>query len=346
MSYKNTVKLFASNFTLVWKQVLYCVICTLIFALLSYSTISPVLDLLKENNIFIELENLFEVVYGSPKQLALTLSDWSKHLIDVLFTNFTSIIWNLIGTAILGIFLPYIAIQMSFFNVSSIIHQKVTMNMDVPYVQNLISNLWISLRYALTKFLFTLPYIAIFIILIEIYLMIATTVWTSLIGLVIFAALLIFITSIQISLFTCQAGFMIEQKIGPFVAFGKSITTVMKRFWKIMSMSIAVVLTFIFVNSFIMVFTFFSGSVVIIPATYVFLAIYYIVVYLNARGERYYLGNNLIFNPTKYVVKQDEYVESIVPEEIKEIEVTTAVMKKKRTTKNVKESKKETKVKK
>ena len=346
MSYKNTVKLFASNFTLVWKQVLYTLICTLIFTLLSYSTISPVLELLEENNIFLELENLFEVVYASPKELALTLSDWSKHFIDVLFSNISSIIWNLIGTAILGVFLPYIAIQMSFFNISSIMHQKMTMNMDVPYTQNFISNLWISFRYAIAKFVLNLPFLAVLILLIEIYLMIATTILASLVGLVFLSALLIFFTSAQITLFSCQTGYMIEHKVGPFVAFGKSLTSVLKRFWRIMSMSIAIVFTLIFVNSFIIVFTFFSGSIVMIPASYLFMAIFNIVVYLTVRGERYYLGNNLIFNPSKYVVKQDEFVESTIPEEIKEIEVTTAVMKKKKVKKPVKNSKKKTNVKK
>lgn len=349
MSYKNTVKLFASNFMLVWKQVLYTLICTLICALLTYSTLAPVIELFKENNIIVELEHLFEVVYASPKELALKLSDFSNHVIDVVFTNISSIIWNLIGVVVLGVFLPYLLIQMSFYNVASIIHQKATMNMDVPYFQNFVSNLWISIRYATANFVLNLPFLAIIVLIVEIYLTIAKTIISALVGLSVLAAAIIFVSAIKMSLYSYQTGYMVEHKCGPFVAFGKAFKNIFKRFWKVMSITIAVIFTIIFVNSFIMVFTFFAGSVVIIPATYVFVATYYLVVYLNISGERYYLGNNMIFNPVKYVIKKDNnLIETNIPEEIKEVEVTTAVMKKKKVPKDkkIKTSKKKSKIKK
>ena len=93
-------------------------------------------------------------------------------------------------------------------------------------------------------------------------------------------------------------------------------------------MSIALQLTIIFVNSFIAVFTFFSGLLVTIPATYVIISVFYAVTYFHITGERYYLSSSVIFNPVKHIIKKDDYVSISVPE-AKEVEVTTTVMKKK-----------------
>lgn len=326
MSYKNSVRLFISNFTLVWKQLLYLLICGAIFAICVYATTLPLISLLRENFIVDEFEVIIQTVYHSPSELALKLSEFLRHILTIIINNFSAIWASLLGLIFLGILLPYILIQMSFYNLASIIQQKITMNMNVNYVQNAVKNLSQSIKYALANLLFNLPFAFLTILFIDVYLIAATTIASSLIGLFFLSLVLIILNSVKISLFTYYVGYMVDNNSGPFVAFGKSIVNVFKNFLKIFSMSIIVSLTLIFVNSFIGVFTFFAGLIVLIPATFVFLAIYYMVVYLNIKGERYYLSNNLIYNPTKYVVKQEDYSLATIPEETKE--VTTTKMKK------------------
>ena len=335
MSYKNSVKLFVSNFNLFWKQLLYMLICAGIFLLCFFTTLNPIATLLKNNGIFDEIKTIIQTVYSSPSELALMLSESFKHIINVITANFSSIWLQVLGLIILGIFLPNILIQMSFFNLSSILYQKLTMNMNVRYVQNALQTLKSSFFYALANIIFNLPFFVLTMFLIYLYLIIATTVMASIIGLIILSAILLILTSFKITIFTCYVGYMVENNANPFVAFGKGFVASFKHFWKIISMSIIVLLTIIFVNGFIAVFTFFSGLIIVIPGTFVFLAIYYLVVYFNIKGERYYLSPNLIFNPVKYVVKQDYFTGEALPEEIKEVQVTTTKMpRKKRQTKS------------
>ncbi len=341
MSYKNTVKLFVSNFSLVWKQLVYLLICAGIFALCFLTMLSPITDLLSANGVFAEFKTILQVVYNSPSELALKLSGGFTHLIRVISSNFSSIWLEFIGLLVLGILLPYILIQMSFYNITSILYQKLSMNMNVRYVQNIVATFKQSIKYAFANILFNLPFFALSLVLIDLYLTIAQTVIASLIGLVILSAILILGESLKISIFTYYVGYMVENNSSPFVAFGKSFVNVFKNFWKIMAMSIIVVLTIIFVNSFIMVFTFFSGLIILIPATFVFLSLYYLVVYFNIKGERYYLAPNLIFNPVKYVIKKDDYSAVAEPEEIKEIQVTTTEIKKRKKKSKTSKSKKE-----
>ena len=89
-------------------------------------------------------------------------------------------------------------------------------------------------------------------------------------------------------------------------------------------------LTIIFVISFIAVFTFLSGLIVLIPAAFILISTYNLVIYQNIKGERYYLGSNVIFNPVQYKVKTNESLnQTNIPEEAIEISPKTKNTKKK-----------------
>lgn len=336
MSYKNTMKLFASNFMLVWKQVLYLVICFMLFILSTYTTLTPIIDMLRNNNIIEEVKSVIDTVYNSPSAFALELSSVLKHLITVTFANFGDLWLSILGFLILGIFLPYILVQMSFYNITSILYQKLSMNMNTNYIQNGIRVFKKSFNFALATIVISLPFMFIIVLLFEIYLALANSVITAILGLTILSALLIITVSIQISFYTYFMGYMMEHDTNPLVSMGKSLINVLRHFWKILSQSILLCLTIIFVNGFITLFTFFSGLIVTIPATFVILSIYYLVVYFNMKGERYYISANMIFNPIKYKVTQESFVETEIPEVSKETELTTVVMKKKKTAKKTK----------
>ena len=341
MSYKNTMKLFVSNFTLVWKQLAYLTICILLFSLCSSAMISPIVELLKENGINEDLKTIFNTFYNTPSEFALRLSDMFKHIINAILSNFSEIYWSLFGALVLCLFLPYMLIEMSVYNITSILGQKSTMNRTVFYNQNMFHTLKQSFRYALTNILLNLPFWAVIIVIFEVYLLVSTTILTSIIGLMVVFALLIILFAIKISIFSCYTAHMVENNSDPFVSFGKGIKLVFKNFWKILSISIVLILTIIVVNGFIALFTFFSGLIVTIPATFVLLSIYYLVTYFNIKGERYYLSETIIYNPVKYTVKKDDFVSISVPEVTKEIDVTTTKIKKKYKKSNTTKSKKQ-----
>lgn len=305
MSYKNTVKIFASNFMLVWKQLLYLLICALIFALCTYATITPIISLLRENNIFVELKDMIKTVYSSPSVFALNLSELAKHTMSVLATNMSKIWAHCIALVIFAIFIPYILIQMSQYNICSIIYQKASMNMNVGYIQNGMRKFKQSLLYALSSILFNLPFWALSILFIVIYIMSANSIIAAIIGFAILILLLIIEKSLKHSLFSCFIGYMVENDADPFTSFGKGIVIVIKSFGRVFSNSIVSILTIILINGLITIFTFFSGLILTIPASMIFISILYMVIFFNLNEERYYLSNNYIYNPMKYSVKEN-----------------------------------------
>lgn len=327
MSYKNTMKLFVSNFTLAWKQLVYLLICAFLFALCSYTLVSPVISVLREAGLFSQIKNLMNMFYNNPEDIAMTLSEIVKLILTCIGANFSKIYLNLIATVILCIILPYVLYQASIYNLSSMLYQKFTMNMEVNYCQNFLSNFWKSIRFGLTSLLFSLPFFVVNILLVISYILIADTVLLAIIGLAVLSFLSLMIHSAQLTIFSHFTGSVIANESNPFPTFLKSFPISIKHFIKITGSSIILILTAILVNGFIGLFTFFAGLIITLPATCVLMCIFKIVTFLNINGNRYYLSNSVIFNPQKYVVKKDEYVSSFIPpEETKE--VTTTKMKK------------------
>lgn len=315
MSYKNTIKLFATNFMLVWKQLLFLFVTTLVFGICAYTVSTPIIELLRANGAGREIISIFKTAYNSPSELFLYISNVFKHIVSLISSNFGHIYLSFIGVIFLGFLFPYILIQMSYFNLGSILYQKLSMNMEVNYFQNGIKTLKHSFLYAVSNLLFGIPFFALLILFVYVYVQIATTIVSSILGLIVMAALFIVVRSIKLSLFTCYTGYMVEKNCSPFVAFGKGSIIALKDFGRVLSTSITVILTIILVNGFIAIFTFLSGLIVIVPASFVFVSIYNLVIYFNNIGERYYLGTNLIFNPVKYSVKKDEVSTQNMPDE-------------------------------
>lgn len=346
MSYRNTMKLFVSNFALAWKQLVYLLICVFLFAICSYTLISPVISILRDAGLFSEIKNLVTLVYDNPKDIAFTISALVKLVLTSIWANFSKIYLNLIGTLILCVILPYILYQVSIYNISSILHQKLTMNMEVNYVQNYIGNFNKAIKFAFASLVYSLPFFVINIGLIIAYVFFANTIFKALIGLMVLSLVSISLDSVRLTLFTHYTGNVVANNANPFSAFGKSIKLELKHFWKIMGYSVVILLTTILINGVIAIFTLFAGLLFSIPATIVLICIFKIVIFLNINGNRYYLSNSVIYNPQRYVIKKDDFVSTFIPPEDTR-EITTTKMKKKYKTKTLKDKpKKATKTKK
>lgn len=307
MSYKNTMRLIASNFALVWKQALYFLLCFVALFACTYGVSKPLFMLLKDNGIFGEFNDTINSVYAFNTNIFISFFDTIKHILNLISVNFSDIYVSLILFFIFAILLPYILFQISIFNLSSIIYKKLSMNMNVRYVQNLIGTLQISIKYALTNIVLNLPFMAIKILIFEIYLSISNSTIGSYLGMFFMVTFFVVINSIKRTFFSSYTGLAVEKETASPVVFGNSVPLTIKNFWNTLATSVIVELTVVATNCFICLFTFFSGVFVIVPASFVFVSIFYIVVYFNKCGQRYYLGNNYIFNPVKYTVKQDEY---------------------------------------
>ena len=325
MSYKNTMKIFSSNFSLVWKHVLYFSLCILFFAICTYYSAKPLIELFEENMVGVEFNALFDGFY-SRGNITTDIFDVLSHIFDVLLTNFGSVYMYVILFLLFAFLLPYIFFQIANYNLCSIMYKKLSMNMTVGYFQNLVGTLKNSIIYALTNVVLSIPFWSINIVLVEIYIGFFDNIIMRYLGLVALSGLLILLGSVKNALTAVYVGNAVEtENLAP-IAFGNSLPISLKNFASILSTCILMKLTIVVSNGFVGIFTFFAGLILSIPATAVLQSVGFTVLYCNKTGQRYYLGNSFIFNPVKYAIKQDEMRSPIVIEEKVDEQIETTIM--------------------
>lgn len=296
MSFKNSFKLLTTNFSIVWKQLLYLIIISLFSFGIAYCIFLPALDILKSEGVISQFTNIFETIYTAPNEIINACKEAFLNLIEVIKSNFSIIGANVIFSLFFAKIIFDILKYMSYYNVTSVMYMKLTSNLDVGYTRNYISNIWASFRYALSRLVLTIPFDLIIASCLILFLKYINGTLTIIFGLFILIAIFIIITSIKISLFTPFAIGMIEKQYAPFKAFMFGNKKITKSFTRIFSNAIVSVMTLIVANLLLGVFTVGAGLLITIPTTIVFICILNLTSYLGANGERYYLTDIIIVN--------------------------------------------------
>jgi len=300
MSYRNSIKLLISNFSIVWKQLLYTLIISLICFSLTYVVSIPVFNLLKAEGVLGEIAEIFETIYTAPSEIVNAFKNAFTHLSSVLDANISSVIWSLFGAIVFGYLLFSILKYISYYNVTSVMHMKMTSFAEVGYTRSLISNFLPSLRFALSRIVYEIPFVVLKILILMLYLTNLTSMLWVILGLCVCMIILILISSIEISIFAGHASAMVEKggDISAFKAFFVGNKFIFKKYDRVFSNSLVVYLTLILINVFLGLFTVGAGLIISVPATLVFKSIFSLAVFYGCHGDRYYLAENTIVNPS------------------------------------------------
>jgi len=307
MSYKNSVKLLTTNFSLVWKQLCYMLIICLAFVGISYGFAVPTINLLKETGVIDDFSTIFETIYTAPKDVIGALSDAFLNFTNVITKNFGKIWFSVLSTTILARLCYQIFKNISFYNLASVMHYQLTCFTSVGYTRNLISTLKQSIKYAFVRLIYTLPFTFLKLATIYVYFSVATTSFIIFVGLFVVSLTLILLSAIEMSFFTGLTGYSLEHNGSGsnFKAFFKGNTYVLKKFHRVFSNAIIATITIIVVNIFFGVFTLGVGLLITLPATMLFKAIFELCSYFGVKGERYYLSSTIIATPLKSAENED-----------------------------------------
>ena len=257
------------------------------------------INLLETNGVIDEFSKLFETVYTAPKDVITSFSDASLHFANVISENFGKIWLSVLSTTLVILFAYHLLKNISFYNISSLMHLKMTSFVDLGFTRNLISTLGQSVRFALAKILYKLPFVAIKTLIIFIYLNLAVTPLGIFIGLFITSLFLIIFTAIEMVTFSGMAGYMLENDgaTSALKAFFAGCVPVFKKFPRLLSNSIIAVITLVALNVFLGIFTLGVALLITVPATIMFVAIFELCTYFNAKEKRYYLTSTTIATP-------------------------------------------------
>ena len=313
MIFKDSFKVLFSNFSLVWKSGLYKLLVTAFVVFLSIGFLRPIVADLTSANFFsgitmLAKDGIFTSGLNTTSERVFGLV---KILVDEVFVAGHSL--NLVMlTLFYVILLPF------FFNLSKVAEAEVlygamSCNSNFGYIASYVRNLGVSIRLAMFKLLFSIPFTALCIVslvlvskftALNIFLAMFLTFLVLLVLVVIFSCLKV--------LQSCFEPATILQDFGPIRAFKHGYKAVMRKFGGILSSNFVLVVLTLCVNVFVGLYTFGVGLIITLPACMVLYTIMSMVSYY------YSMGMNFYCDPT-HIVRTMKLEDFITMKQMKDI---------------------------
>ncbi len=302
MMFLDTLKLTFNNANLLWKVLLYHLVCIVLVSGVTVAVCYPLISNLSSAGFFADIVALAEHNAFNLRldQTLITVADILNKFIDIVVSD-------------LPLYLPYtiaaIAIIMIFGEFLGGLAEIPTKECLYGYMGSwsrlgfmgcYIKNLGRSVKYSLAKLLIVLPFdlilIAGIIALMHLYKL--GFVWSVFAPFLIILALTLFLSIRQV-LFGGWASSIIVKNKRIFEGLRAGMHSYSKAFGRVFSVAISAVLIVIAINIMAITLTASVGLIVTIPFTIIYLYTFNMVAYFYTNGLRFYIDKNKIVSPRK-----------------------------------------------
>ena len=301
MMFRNSVRLLLTNFSNVWKLLVYYIICLGITVLLCLPIVSPVVSKLTEAGVFSDFVTFLNGIFSDPASLSINF--------EGVVNNFCSTISNFSGQFMVNyILFGFIVVIVAPFifglgslAMGDVLYGFMTSQVRYTFTGSYIRNLGKSCLYCLVKMLTILPInlVGFGIVILMMKLFMLGGVGYILLNVLIFAAFLM-LTALKVSLYNCWMPAMAVQNVGPFKALKINFRAVFRKFFRIYSNAIILMLCAVVINFCLGVFTLCIGFVISIPLTALAFIVFQMVAYFTSQGMRFYVYPDMFIAPKKF----------------------------------------------
>ena len=301
MLFRNSVSLLLTNFSNVWKILLYYLICTVLTVLICLPILHPVVSKLSEANVFENFWALANNIFYNPTNMAYTIDDVINTFISVVSSNSSQFLVNYILFGVVIVFVCPFMFGLASLAVGDVLYGFMTSQVRYSFTGSYIRNLGKSCLYCLTKILFILPLNLIIVAVAYGVIKIATlgSIGYVFLAILVFAFLLMLI-ALKVSLFNCWMPTMAVLNIGPFKALKTSFKTAFRKFGSIYSTAILFTMTSVVFSLCFGIFTFLLALVIIIPLIVLTFIVFQMVSYFTSQGMRFYVYPDMFISPKKF----------------------------------------------
>ena len=305
MFLKNTIKLTFVNSSNIWKILLYRILCILCVLGLTTVIAWPIINVLIKDNFFVNLQKSFEDMLFNLNFEKLFLT------VDKVFKNLAEIISNH-GYAVQAVLVAvFDVILISFLEeyASLAVHQSVGGYMSsltrYSFTNGYVSNFGKATFLALLR---TATTLVINIVLWVGMYFLASTLYAKIgvIAIVITFMLALLLVSVKHTVFCgWEPAYLIHDET-VLASLKMAVSVVCKKFFKVLSSFVILLLAVFILNIFALTFTAGVGLLVTLPLTTLMLIILDEVVYRELLGMRYYVDSEHIVTPKK-LEQQDSF---------------------------------------
>lgn len=298
MIYRNSTKVLMNNFNLVWKQLLYILFSLCIVFGLTYLCALPVLDMLKKANWFVDVRELLESVYISPKDFLQAFNGVTSNFLVLIKNNFENLWVNYLLIIFVVLFVSMMLIHMSVYVNSEIIDSKMSSITKLGFISTLFSRFWKSMKYAFVKIICDIPFLFLEVVSVFLYVFLAKNWLSSIVLFPILVMLLVFIISLKNTLFSCfTAEIIYNKKRSTWKCLARAVNRLKTSFGAILSNYIILSLTIVLINVVVGLFTLGAGLLVSIPASIIWTVSMGLTIYYINEKKRFYVSENTIVDP-------------------------------------------------
>ncbi len=299
MIFRNTFRLLFSNFSNVWKVLVYYCICFVLTFFVCGALLYPIITQFIEANLIKDFAEAFNGLFSSPSASAKTLQEVGETALTILSTK--NLFANCIFAGIwLFVVFPF-TLDMAQLPMGEVLYGYMSSQTKYGFTGRFIKTIGRSAEYSIIRLLVT--FIFNFCGASIVYLMIKLATFGNVFYVfidILLLALLFLVVAFKYSLFSCWMPAISVLDMGVFEALIQNFRCVGRRFGNIFSNCLLLVLLAFVFNLIFGVFTFTISFTISLPLTAFVFVIFQMVSFFSAQGMRFYVYPDLFISPKTF----------------------------------------------
>lgn len=299
MIFRNTVRLLLTNFSNVWKVLLYYIICIALTFGVCWVVATPIVEELSQANVFEDLGNFFNSFFSSPQGSVRGINDILNTAWQVL-TNNAQLKFNYIFFIVwLFVVFPF-TLDLAQLALGEVLYGYMTSQVKYGFTGRFIKNIGKSCIYSLVRYFFMLILNAIQIALVVGIIKVASLGGFNIFLAILILALLVCFIAFKYTLVSCWMPSIAVLNCNVFRALKKNFKCVFRKFFNFFSNYLTLTISAVALNFMFCIFTFGVSLFVTLPLTAFVYVIFQMVSYFSSNGMRFYVYPDMFISPKKY----------------------------------------------
>lgn len=306
MIFRNSIRLLLTNFSTVWKVLVYYLICFTLTIGVCYLLAEPIVEQLTQANIFKDTIDIINNFFSNnPTTTAYTMSEVLNNAWTIIITNI-QFKFNFIFLIVwLVFFFPYM-LNLCQLAMGDVLYGYMTSQVKYSFTGRMIINLGRSAIFSLVRFLvFLLLNLAGLGLLVLAVSLAVTGVFGNILLALGVLTLLICFMAFKQTLFSCWMPALAVLGVGPFVALKRNFKSVFRNFFGFYSNFLLFTILAVVINLFCCVFTASVSLIITLPLTAFAFSVFQMVTYFTSQGMRFYVYPDMFISP-KHFEEQDK----------------------------------------
>ncbi len=301
MIFRNSIRLLLTNFSTVWKVLVYYLCCVALTIGVSYLLAEPIVRELTEGGVFADffaiINNFFN---NNPTTTTFTISEVLNRAWQIIITNIQFKLNFIFLVLWLFFFFPYL-LDLCQLAIGDVLYGYMTSQVKYSFTGRMITNIGKSAVFSLVRFAVLLAFnLASFGLLVLAVSLASTGVFANIILAIGVLTLLLTFVSFKQTLFACWMPALAVLGVGPLKALKQNFKTVFRNFFSIYSNILLLCVLSVVVNLIFCVFTASISLIITLPLTVFTFAVFQMVAYFTSQGMRFYVYPDLFISPKHF----------------------------------------------